>query len=391
MKSRSLILLLLALLLLGCSKKIEKNEAKEMQKEESMSDMGEMKEESPKKEAERPGEVVANVKLKEGQLSHFRPDYFVVKPLKMKKEVILLGTVLASEENVKSIPARIPGRVEKVFVESTGSYIEKGQPVLEIYSPELITSGEEYILARKNAEKTSSKVFRDLLNASKQRLKQWGIKESQFEEWYREKKVPRSIKIYSPVSGVVHQLNAIVGKYVKEGEIFFKLLELSTVWVEMDVYEHDSAQVKLGQTVYLEFTALPDLELRSKLDFISPVLNPESRTLKVRTTIQNPEGMLKPGMIAEAVIVVKKDGLALVVPRSAIIDTGKRKVVWLKVDDQSFKAHVVDTGFESQGFVEITEGLNEGDEVVVEGNFLLDAQAKLFGGYEGASMPPMQM
>ncbi|MBC75924.1 MAG: efflux transporter periplasmic adaptor subunit [Halobacteriovoraceae bacterium] len=330
----------------------------------------------------RPGEVIGEVRIREAQKKHFKPAYFTVTPMKMSKVVRLLGTALPSEKKESNIPARVPGRVEKVYVESTGSHIKEGAPVIDLYSPELITGGEEYLLARKNDQKRPNAAFKDLLKQSEERLRLWGIKKWQMEKWYKSGKVPRSITLYSPTTGVVQKLNAVVGKYFKEGENFFELSELSSLWVEMDVYEHDSALVELGQSVDLEFTALPGKRISGNIDFISPVLNPKSRTLKVRTTVGNPDGELRPGMVADAALKVEFDGTPLVVPRSAIIDTGKRKVVWTKVDEKTFQARKVLTGHESQGYVEVVEGLKEGDEVVIEANFLLDAQAQLFGGYE---------
>lgn len=328
------------------------------------------------------GKVMANVKLREAQLTHFYPAYFSATPMRMEKKVRLLGTVLPSEEKESNIPARVPGRVEKVYIKSTGSYVKAGAPVLELYSPELITAGEEYLLARRSFETNPTGVYESLLIQSKQRLTLWGIRESQMQEWHKKGSVPRSITIYSPTSGVVQKRNAVEGKYFNEGQNFFELLELSTVWIEMDVYEHDSGIVELGQEVKLEFTALPEEEIISQIDFINPVLDPKSRTLKVRTTVQNPNGKLKPGMVADATLKIELGGAPLVIPRSAIIDTGKRKVAWVKVDDRTFQAKTLKTGFESEGYVEVYEGLQEGDQVVIEGNFLLDAQAQLFGGYE---------
>lgn len=329
-----------------------------------------------------PGDVIARVKLRDAQLSHFHPAFYPVTPMQMEKKIRLLGTVLPSEEKERNIPARIPGRVEKVYIKSTGSYVKVGAPVVELYSPQLITTGEEYLLARQNYEKNKTKVFKDLMSQAKERLGHWGIPEFQLETWYKKGKVPHSVTIYAPTSGVVKSRNAVEGKYFNEGDILFKLLELSSVWVEMDVYEHDSAQVELGQDVKLTFTALPGELIVSEIDFIYPVLDPETRTLKVRSTIQNPKGKLKPGMIANAVLKVELGERDMVIPRSAVIDTGKRKVVWVKMSEESFRAKIVRTGVESEGYIEVVEGINQDEQVVIEGNFMLDAQAQLFGGYE---------
>jgi len=326
--------------------------------------------------------VIARVKLKKSQLRHFQPDFFPVTRMIMKKNIRLLGSVLPSEEKDSSIPARIDGRVEKVYIKSTGSFIKAGDPVVDIFSPTLITGGEEYILARKSSEQNHTKEFNDILKQSEERLRLWGVRKNQMETWYRENKVPRSITIYSHVSGIVQKRHAVVGKYFKEGQNFFELSDLSAVWVEMDVYEHDSTLIKIGQLVNITFSSQLGEEYQGEIDFINPVLDAKSRTLKVRTTIQNTHGVLKPGMIADVNLEVQLEGQPLVVPRSAIIDTGKRKVVWSRIGPSQFQAKLVTTGFESEGYVEIKRGLMEGEEVVIEGNFLLDAQAQLFGGYE---------
>lgn len=326
--------------------------------------------------------VVAKVKLRKSQMSHFTPSYFPVTPMKMTKKIRLLGQVYQSEEKESNIPARIDGRVEKVYVKSTGSFVRAGDPVVDIYSPKLISAGEEYILARNTYRKSKNPEFRELYKQSQERLELWGIKKSQYESWVKNGQVPNKITIFSPATGIVRKRNATVGTYFKEGQNFFELSNLSDVWVELDVYEQDSALVELGQKVELEFIALPGKKVQGEIDFVSPVLDQQSRTLKVRATIKNEEGKLKPGMVANAEITFNLEGLPLVIPRSAVIDTGKRKVAWVKISSSEFKSIVIQTGHESEGYVEVLAGLKEGDEVVIEGNFLLDAQAQLFGGYE---------
>ncbi len=326
--------------------------------------------------------IIGQVKLRKAQINHFNPDVFTVTKMKMSKNIRLLGTVLQSEEKESNISARVDGRVERVFIKSEGSYVQKDDPVLSYYSPKLITGGEEYILARKTYISKRTREFKELLGQSEKRLLLWGVRKEQMELWFKQGKVPNEIKIYSNASGIVQKKNAFKGKYFQEGQNFFDLIDLRQVWVEMDVYEQDSALIKIGQKVKLEFTALPGHYFEGNIDFINPILDSRSRTLKVRTTINNKLGKLMPGMVGEGYINVSLKGLPLVIPRTGIVDTGKRKIVWLKKDNYSFFAKNIVTGFESQGYVEIIEGLQEGDEVVIEGNFLLDAQAQLFGGYE---------
>lgn len=333
-------------------------------------------------ESPKENNVIAQVRLKKSQVSHFKADVFTVTTMNMQKKIRLLGTVMKSEDRESNIPARVAGRVEQVMVESTGSLIRKGDPVLKLYSPQLLTGGDEYLIARKNymANKKNKK-FAELYKQSKERMNLWGVLNSQLEQWGKVGKVPRQITIYSPVTGIVEKKNAIVGKYFKEGQSFFDLVDLSSLWVEMDVYELDSALVGLGQDVALEFNAYPGEIWHTKLDFINPVLSEKTRTLKVRATLKNKEGKLRPGMAGVAFVTLALKGRPLVIPRTAIIDTGKRKVVWLDIGNHHYEAHIVHTGFESEGYVEVKEGLVEGENVVIDGNFLLDAQAQLFGGY----------
>lgn len=330
--------------------------------------------------------AVGRVKLRNLQVSHFKANMFSVTSMKMQKNIRLLGTLLKSEQRESNIPARIKGRVEKVFVESTGAFIKKGDPVLKLYSPQLLTGAEEFLIAKKNYfSNKKNKDFKELYEQSIERMKLWGVQESQLDSWAKSGKIPREIIIYSPVTGIVEKKNAVKGKYFKEGESFFNLVDLSLLWVEMDVYEHESALVKIDQSVDFEFSAYPGEKWTGEIDFINPVLNPKTHTLKVRTTLENTDGKLKPGMLAEASLTVKLEGTPLVVPRTAVIDTGKRKIVWLEKAESTYEAQMVRTGFESEGFVEIKEGLNENDKVVIDGNFLLDAQAQLTGAYEDTS------
>ncbi len=332
-------------------------------------------------------EVVAKVKLRKSQVQHFKADLFPVTTMKMQKKIRLLGTVIKSEERESNVPARVGGRVEEVLVNSTGAFIRKGDPVLKLYSSTLLTGGEEYLIAKKNFQANkNNKEFKDLFKQSVERMGQWGVSKVQLDRWAKNEKIPREITIYSPVTGIVEKKNAVEGRYFKEGQSFFDLVDLSSLWVELDVYEHDTALIKLGQMVEIEFSAYPGEIWKGKINFINPVLNQKTRTLKIRTTLENTEGKLRPGMVGTASVGLELDRNPLVIPRTAIIDTGKRKVVWVDMGNHKYEAKKIQTGFESEGYVEVKRGLTEGERVVIEGNFLLDAQAQLFGGYEEGKM-----
>lgn len=330
--------------------------------------------------------TVGTVKLRKSQVSHFKADLYEASYKKMKKNIRLLGSLSKAESKQSNIPARTSGRVEKVLINSTGSFVKKGMPVLELYSPKLLSGAEEFLLARTNYLTNKDNIeLKELYEQSIQRMKLWGILESQLNLWAKENRVPRNITIYSPVSGIVEKKNAIKGKYFQEGESFFDLVDLSTLWVELDVYEHDTGLIEMGQQIQIEFGAYPGKIWNSSIDFVSPILNTKTRTLKVRATLSNENGELKPGMVGTASLEVVLKGAPIVIPRNAVIDTGKRKVIWIEVNNKKYQAKSIKTGFESQGFVEVKEGVEIGDKVVIDGNFLLDAQAQLFGGFEESS------
>jgi len=335
-----------------------------------------------KKKAPSPGKIVARVKLRKSQVDHFKAETFPVQSMKMKKKLRVLGKVVQPEEEESNIPARIGGRVEKIYIASAGSRVSQGDPVVDIYSPELISTGEEFIIAKKNYLRTEKDEYKLFMEQARKKLLLFGIADRQIRSWHQKKYVPQNITIYSPVSGIVKRKNAVIGKYFKMGQSFYDLADISNVWVEMDIYEQDSGMVAIGQDVDLAFAAYEGEKRRSKIDFVSPVLNEMTRTLIVRATLGNKDGKLKPGMAAEGNITFHFPGEPLVIPKTAVIDTGKRKVVWATLGENKYIAKIIETGFESQGYVEVTAGLEKGQRVVMEGNFLLDAQARLFGGYE---------
>lgn len=328
------------------------------------------------------GVIVAKVQLTKTQIDHFDAKVFDVSTMQMTKDVRLLGSVMQAQEKESNIPLRVDGRVEKVYIKSEGEFVKKGDAVVDIYSPTLISAGEEFVIAKKQVlRQPKSKDYLDLLRQSEERLTNWGVSEAQRDQWLKDGEVKRTITIYSPTSGIVTARNAVKGKYFKEGQSLFDLVDLSTVWVEMDVYEVDSALVSSNQVVNLRFSALPGTVLKSKLDFVSPVIDPQSRTLKVRATLDNEDGLLKIGMVADGNLQVDLSSNELVVPRSAVVDTGKRKIIWLQTGQLSFEAKTIRTGHSAGRFIQVLDGLKEGDKIVEKGNFLLDAQAQLFGGY----------
>ncbi len=326
---------------------------------------------------------IQKVNLKQGQIAHFDARVFEAQHMLMKKEIRLLGQVVQASQKESNIPLRVDGRIEKVFVKSEGESIRRGQPVVEIYSPTLISAGEEYVIAYKGAKKNSgNKDYKDLLRQSEERLTNWGVTSEQRERWANTGVVDQSIVVYAPTSGIVTKRFAVIGRYFKEGQSLFDLVDLSSVWVELDVYEVDSGMVENGQKLEMGFSAIPGLIKKGELDFVSPVIDPKTRTLKVRATIDNSGGELKLGMIVDARLDVELKGDRLVIPRTSVVDTGKRQIAWVKVGERSFESRLLNLGMIAGDYVEVISGLSLGDQVVERGNFLLDAQAQLFGSPE---------
>ena len=334
----------------------------------------------PMIEIEKEQPATSKVTLSDTQVAHFDARVFPVQTMKMSKEVRLLGQVVQAQQKESNIPLRIDGRVERVFIKSEGEFVKRGQPVVEIYSPTLISAGEEYIIARKQAGKNAqSRDFKDLLKQSEERLSNWGVTKEQREKWFRDGAVEQLITIYSSTSGIVTKRFAVNGRYFKEGQSLFDLVDLSTVWVELDVYEVDAALVSSGQELEMRFSALPGTVKKGELDFVSPVIDDKTRTLKVRATIDNSDGMLKLGMVVDGRLVVDLSADHLVIPRAAVVDTGKRQIVWVKISERTYEARLVELGRIAGDYVQVITGLSDQDQVVERGNFLLDAQAQLFG------------
>lgn len=293
-----------------------------------------------------------------------------VKQQTIKQTINAVGVVDFAEPNLATITARFSGRVEKLFVNYTGEIVKKGQELFELYSPDLISAQNELLLAAKNKQEMLLQVARIRLNTH------FGLSEQQISEIEKSNKILYSIPFHSPISGTVISKEIQEGQYVDEGIILYRIADLSKVWVYLDVYEKDIPFVKVGSPVQLTSEAFGSEIFKGIIFFIDPIVNSETRTLRVRTEFSNPSGKLKPQMYVSAQIITQIKN-ALVVPSSAILYTGKRKVVWVEVKENTFEPRDVVTGIQSEDKVEIISGLNPGDVVVISGGYLLDSESQL--------------
>ena len=300
----------------------------------------------------------------------------------VSKDIQAVGVVSYAEPNYRHISMRFPGRLEKLYLSYTGQTVRKGDPVADVYSPEAISAQQEYLLALesveqlKNAPENVAAGAVDLHDQAGQKLLRWGFTEQQVKKLDETRQIARIVTIHSPISGTVVKKSVDPQHYANTGEDIFDVADLSTVWILLDVYEKDIRFISRGQSAQITTEAYPNEKFKGRVVFIDPVLNPETRTIRVRTEFANPQGKLKPNMFVNATIAIPKSN-ALVIPSTAILSTGKRTVVWVEVKENTFEPHDVVVGSTSEGFTVVLDGLDEGETVAETGGFLIDSESAL--------------
>ncbi len=291
----------------------------------------------------------------------------------------LSGKIQANETTTASIVSHISGRIEKLYVSYTGEKISKGQKIATIYSANLITAQKELIEAYKVRD-----VNPRLFEATRNKLKYWKITDTQIAKILSEEEVLETFNIYADYSGVVQDKKVSVGDHLMEGGVLFKVQNLNKLWVLFDVYEDQLSLLKIGDKITFRTPSVSNKVFEAKVSFIDPVINPKTRTAAVRLQINNTNNLLKPEMFVEGTLVsnnkVNKKSKMIVVPKTAILWTGERSVVYLKVPNTkvpSFEFTEVQLGSAIGESYIILDGLKEGDEVVTNGAFVIDASAQL--------------
>lgn len=294
------------------------------------------------------------------------------------------GKVTYAQNKEYSVNTKFNGWIEKLYVNTEGQRVRKGDPLLEIYSPELVSTQEEYLLAQKNyAEASRSELAsvrqsaETMLAAAQKRLTFWDIPGDQISRLQNAKKVRRTILLRSPADGVVTHKAVVEGDKVIQGKDLFQIADLSTVWVEATVYESELPLLRKGQRAELELDYLQDADLAGKVDFIYPYLDQKARAANVRLVFNNPRGSLKPDMFATVRIYSKAASNALAIPTEAVIHSGARKIVFVAQDAGKFEPREVKLGAESNdGYVQVVSGLFDDERVVASGQFLLDSESQ---------------
>jgi RND family efflux transporter MFP subunit len=325
-------------------------------------------------EAAEEGEPAANsLKISTEKLQKLgvRVEAATLRPL--EKTLRAAGRIEPDERRQFTVAPRFEGYVEKLHVNVTGQFVSKGQPLFEVYSPELVSTQREYALVAKGGMPQLAQ----LAEASLSRLKNWDISEAQVKALAESGEVRRTLSLRSPVSGIVTEKKAVQGMRFMPGEMLYQIADLSSVWVVADVAEQDIGMVGVGATAKVTVNAYPDKAFEGRIAYIYPTLKPETRTVAVRIELANPGGRLKPGMFAQVALPVGGKTPVLTVPDSAVIDSGARRIVLVQLKPGRFEPRAVKLGARSDNHVEVLEGVKEGEQVVVAANFLIDAESNL--------------
>jgi Cu(I)/Ag(I) efflux system membrane fusion protein len=405
-----ILFLVIPFLASGCGKGKEATAHKEGAKHEAigtteaakkpggteMEDMKGMTMESIQKEGKMqevtPGTV--QISPERQQLIGVKIGMVEIKPL--EKVIRTVGRVDYDEKRLTTISPKIGGWIEDLYVDFTGKFVKQGDPLFTIYSPELVSTQEEYLLAIQAKKSLSKSPFPEvassgnsLAESAKRRLKLWDINDDQIKTLEETGQAKKTLTFYSPFSGFVLEKSAYKGMNVMPGVALYKLADLSVVWLYADVYEYELPFVRLGQQASVQLASMPGETFTGRAVYIYPSLNPETRTAKVRFEIPNAHGKLKPEMYANVEIKVPL-GRRLTVPEGAIIDTGIRQLAIIDKGSGYFEPREVKVGTKVDNYYEVIRGLKAGERVVTSANFLIDSESKLKEAVGGmAGMPGM--
>ena len=284
-----------------------------------------------------------------------------------------VGIIEPDQTRLVRIQTRMKGWVTKVFVNFVGQKIQKGDPLLEIYSPELFSAQEEYLISLSRSGATDSLKLRESV---RRRLELLGVPADEISELEKTGKGRDALMLRSPISGTVLERDLIQGSYIEPNVVLYRIADLSVVWLQAKVYENELPHIEVGQPVRVRLQSRPDSELEGRIKFVEPFVQEKTRTINVRVEIPNDDGTLKPGMYADLQL-SHQMGEGLLVPTSAIVRTGERAVAFRVLADDRFEPVEVTLGGRFGDRFEILEGLEEGDQVVISAGFLIDSESRL--------------
>lgn len=394
-----LLMLVLLLSLSSCGKREEKETAAHKEGGHGASKEEVQKTAEPRKAAdldEMKGLTMESIQ-KEGKMQEVAPSTVQISPERqqligvkvgtveiksLEKVIRTVGRVDYDEKRIVTVSTKVGGWIEELYVDFTGKYVHQGEPLLTLYSPELVATQEEFLLALRAKRDLAKSPFAEvassgesLAESARRRLKLWDITDDQINALETSGQAKKTLTLYSPFSGFVLEKSAYKGMSIMPGMTLYKLADLAVVWVIADIYEYELPFVHLGQQASVQLVSLPGETFTGKAIYIYPSLNPETRTAKVRFEFPNPHGRLKPEMYANVEIKVRL-GQRLVVPEGAVIDTGVRQMVIIDKGSGYFEPREVKVGTKVDNDYEVIKGLKAGERVVTSANFLIDSESK---------------
>jgi membrane fusion protein, copper/silver efflux system len=320
--------------------------------------------------------------------------FAVVERGRLRRDIRSVGQVVPAEPNLAEITTKIDGFVEQLFVNATGAAVRRGQPLLTIYSPMLVSAQEELLAAKRLDSLAHSADTDALLEASRRRLAYWDISPEQIDRLERTGTVTKTLTLNAPFDGIVLEKMVVAGQSVVSGMKLYRLADLRTVWIEGAVFEQDLALVRVGAPVRTELAAYPGRPFTGRVSFVWPTVDEQSRTARVRVAFTNVGGRLKPGMYATLFFEALIGGGAevLQVPAEAVVQTGERNLVFVVANSGALEPREVVLGPRGDGRFQVMRGLSGGERIVAAANFLVDAESRLAtGGRAATSMPGMDM
>jgi Cu(I)/Ag(I) efflux system membrane fusion protein len=406
-----ILLLVLAWLIFGCGKEKEAAVPKEGLKHETKTATTEAAKKSASTEIEEMKGMTMESIQKEGKMEQVAPGTVQISPERqqligvkigvvemkpLEKVIRTVGRVDYDEKRIVTVSPKIGGWIEDLYVDFTGRFVKQGDPLLTIYSPELVSTQEEYLLAIQAKKTLTKSSFPEvagsgdsLAESAKRRLKLWDISDDQIKALEETGQSKKTLTLYSPFTGFVLEKSAYKGMNIMPGVALYKLADLSVVWLYADIYEYELPFIRLGQEASIQLSYIPGETFRGRAIYVYPSLNPETRTAKVRFEIPNSHERLKPEMYANVEIKVHL-GQKLAVPEGAIINTGLRQLAIVDKGNGYFEPREVKVGSKVDNYYEVIKGLKAGERVVTSANFLIDSESKLKEAVGGmAGMPGM--
>lgn len=329
----------------------------------------------------------------------------LVEKRQLSTTVRAVSRVTYNEQRIAHVNLRISGWIEDLYVDFTGKPVQQGQPLFTLYSPALVATQEEYLLALQAFDDIHQSPLphvhqqaQEVIDAARDRLRLWTFTDAQIEDLEFRRTPTTAVTIYSPMKGYVIDKTAFQGMFVKPEMTLYTIADLSTIWVLAEVYEYELPFIQVGQSATLTLEAFPEETFSGRVTYVYPYLNKEARTVQVRLEIPNPHIRLKPDMYGTTVIGIDR-GLKLAVLDQAVLDSGLRKIVYVAQEKGMFEPREVTLGAKVGSFFEVTQGLKEGERIVTSGTFLLDSESRLMGtsnmmgalGMGGVKMEKAQM